>query len=36
VQLSTLVLDFATQIANGAELPRWNADAEFAALRPAR
>jgi len=36
VQLSTLVLDFATQIANGAELPRWNPDAEFASVRPAR
>lgn len=36
VQLSTLVLDFATQIANAAELPRWNPDAEFATLRPAR
>ncbi|HET7229609.1 MAG TPA: M28 family peptidase [Longimicrobium sp.] len=36
VQLSNLVLDFATQIANGAELPRWNADAEFANVRPAR
>jgi Zn-dependent M28 family amino/carboxypeptidase len=36
VQLSTLVLDFATQIANGAELPRWNPDAEFANVRPAR
>ncbi|HEX9940009.1 MAG TPA: M28 family peptidase [Longimicrobium sp.] len=36
VQLSTLVLEFATQIANAAELPRWNPDAEFAAMRPAR
>ncbi|HEX6750278.1 MAG TPA: M28 family peptidase [Longimicrobium sp.] len=33
VQLSTLVLDFATEIANGAELPRWNPDAEFASVR---
>jgi Zn-dependent M28 family amino/carboxypeptidase len=36
VQLSTLVLEFATQIANAPDLPRWNPDAEFAALRPAR
>jgi len=36
VQLSTLVLDFATQIANAATLPQWNRDAEFAALRPPR
>ena len=33
VQLSSLVLDFATQIANGATLPRWNPDAEFASVR---
>jgi Zn-dependent M28 family amino/carboxypeptidase len=36
VQLSTAVLDFATQIANAATLPQWNRDAEFASLRPAR
>ncbi|MBV9110086.1 MAG: M28 family peptidase [Gemmatimonadetes bacterium] len=29
VQLSSLVLDFATQIANGTTLPAWNPDAEF-------
>jgi len=36
VQLSTAVLDFATQIANAATVPQWNRDAEFASLRPAR
>lgn len=35
VQLSTAVLDFATQLANSATVPRWNRDAEFASLRPA-
>ena len=36
VQLSTAVLDFATQIANAAGVPRWNRDAEFASIRPPR
>ncbi|HVG44869.1 MAG TPA: M28 family peptidase [Longimicrobium sp.] len=36
VQLSTLVLDFATQIANAGTLPQWNRDAEFASMRPPR
>jgi Zn-dependent M28 family amino/carboxypeptidase len=36
VQLSTAVLDFATQIANATAVPQWNRDAEFATLRPAR
>jgi len=36
VQLSTLVLDFATQIANATTLPQWNRDAEFASIRPPR
>jgi Zn-dependent M28 family amino/carboxypeptidase len=36
VQLSTAVLDFATQLANSATVPQWNRDAEFASLRPAR
>ena len=36
VQLAETVLGFGTQIANAAELPRWNPDAEFAAARPAR
>ncbi|HEV7587042.1 MAG TPA: M28 family peptidase [Longimicrobium sp.] len=36
VQLSTAVLDFATQIANAATLPQWNRDAEFASVRPPR
>jgi hypothetical protein len=36
VQLATVVLDFATQIANAATLPQWNRDAEFASVRPPR
>ena len=36
VQLSTAVLDFATQIANAGTLPQWNRDAEFASVRPPR
>jgi Zn-dependent M28 family amino/carboxypeptidase len=36
VQLSTAVLDFATQIANAVALPQWNRDAEFASIRPPR
>jgi Zn-dependent M28 family amino/carboxypeptidase len=36
VQLSNLVLDFATQIANATTLPQWNRDAEFASIRPPR
>ncbi|MFL5386061.1 MAG: M28 family peptidase [Longimicrobiaceae bacterium] len=36
VQLSTAVLDFATQIANATAAPQWNRDAEFAAVRPPR
>ena len=36
VQLSTAVLDFATQIANAATVPQWNRDAEFASMRPPR
>ncbi|SOD04106.1 Zn-dependent amino- or carboxypeptidase, M28 family [bacterium JGI 053] len=36
VQLSTAVLDFATQIANAVTLPQWNRDAEFASMRPPR
>ena len=36
VQLSTAVLDFATQIANATALPQWNRDAEFASVRPPR
>jgi Zn-dependent M28 family amino/carboxypeptidase len=35
-QLSTAVLDFATQLANSATVPQWNRDAEFASLRPPR
>jgi len=33
VQLSSLVLDFATQLANDPALPKWNPDAEFASVR---
>ncbi|HKP75516.1 MAG TPA: M28 family peptidase, partial [Longimicrobiaceae bacterium] len=36
VQLSTAVLDFATQIANAVTVPQWNRDAEFASIRPPR
>lgn len=36
VQLAELVLEFGTRLANEAELPRWNPDAEFASARPAR
>jgi Zn-dependent M28 family amino/carboxypeptidase len=36
VQLSTLVLDFATRLANSPTVPQWNRDAEFASIRPPR
>jgi Zn-dependent M28 family amino/carboxypeptidase len=34
VQLSNLLLDFGTAVANSARVPQWNRDAEFAAVRP--
>jgi Zn-dependent M28 family amino/carboxypeptidase len=36
VQLSRLVLQFGSELANAATLPQWNRDAEFAAVRPPR
>jgi hypothetical protein len=34
VQLSNLLLDFGTAVANAATVPQWNRDAEFASVRP--
>ena len=36
VQLSEALLEFGRLIADALELPRWNADAEFAAARPSQ
>ncbi|HEX8696182.1 MAG TPA: M28 family peptidase [Longimicrobium sp.] len=36
VQLSNLLLDFGTALANAPDVPQWNRDAEFASVRPPR